>query len=44
MSIYDQAADKAKEQLDAISETMCYAKEDWFRSELNGGNRRKQWA
>ena len=26
MSIYDQAADKAKEQLDVISETMCYAK------------------
>ena len=25
-SIYDQAADKAKEQLDVISETMCYAK------------------
>jgi organic radical activating enzyme len=26
MSIYDKAADKAKEQLDAISPSMCYAK------------------
>ena len=37
MSIYDQAADKAKEQLDAISETMCYAKWTQVSMHLTNG-------
>ena len=37
MSNYDQAADKAKEQLDAISETMCYAKWTQVSMHLTNG-------
>lgn len=37
MSIYDQAADKAKEQLDAISPTMCYAKWTQVSMHLTNG-------
>ena len=37
MSIYDQAADKAKEQLDVISETMCYAKWTQVSMHLTNG-------
>ena len=36
-SIYDQAADKAKEQLDAISPTMCYAKWTQVSMHLTNG-------
>ena len=37
MSIYDKAADKAKEQLDAISDTMCYAKWTQVSMHLTNG-------
>ena len=37
MSNYDQAADKAKEQLDAISPTMCYAKWSQVSMHLTNG-------
>lgn len=37
MSIYDQAADKAKEQLDTISPTMCYAKWSQVSMHLTNG-------
>ena len=37
MSIYDQAADKAKEQLDNISPTMCYAKWSQVSMHLTNG-------
>ena len=37
MSNYDQAADKAKEQLDAISPTMCYAKWTQVSMHLTNG-------
>lgn len=37
MSIYDQAADKAKEQLDSISPTMCYAKWTQVSMHLTNG-------
>ena len=37
MSIYDQAADKAEKQLDAISPTMCYAKWSQVSMHLTNG-------
>ena len=37
MSIYDQAADKAKQQLDEISPTMCYAKWTQVSMHLTNG-------
>jgi len=37
VSNYDQAADKAKEQLDAISPTMCYAKWTQVSMHLTNG-------
>ena len=37
MSNYDQAADKAKEQLDSISPTMCYAKWTQVSMHLTNG-------
>ena len=37
MSIYDQAADKAKQQLDTISPTMCYAKWSQVSMHLTNG-------
>jgi len=37
MSIYDQAADKAKQQLDNISPTMCYAKWSQVSMHLTNG-------
>ena len=37
MSIYDEAADKAKEQLDEISPTMCYAKWSQVSMHLTNG-------
>ena len=37
MSIYDEAADKAKKQLDEISPTMCYAKWSQVSMHLTNG-------
>ena len=37
MSIYDQAADKAKKQLDNISPSMCYAKWSQVSIHLTNG-------
>ena len=37
MSNYDQAADKAKEQLDKISPSMCYAKWSQVSMHLHNG-------
>ena len=37
MSNYDQAADKAKEQLDKISPSMCYAKWAQVSMHLHNG-------
>ena len=37
MSNYDQAADKAKKQLDKISPTMCYAKWSQVSMHLHNG-------
>ena len=37
MSNYDQAADKANEQLDAISPSMCYAKWAQVSMHLHNG-------
>jgi len=37
VSIYDQAADKAKQQLDTISPTMCYAKWSQVSMHLTNG-------
>ena len=36
MSIYDEAPDKAKKQLDEISPTMCYAKWSQVSHPTNG--------